>query len=78
MCRTRTRRQAHDGKGGRRMATSLPAGYYIERDPDVLVLRAEGGRFVAAFCAPWAAEGAAREAAWDDVRAASAGATRTS
>lgn len=43
---------------------SLPAGYYLERDPDVLVLRADGGRFVAAFGVP--GEAAVREAAWED------------
>ncbi len=28
---------------------SLPFGYYVERDPDVLVLRCPNGSFVAAF-----------------------------
>jgi hypothetical protein len=29
----------------------LPFGYYVERDPDLLVLRCSDGSFVAAFSA---------------------------
>ena len=30
---------------------NLPFGYYVERDPDLLVLRCSDGSFVAAFSA---------------------------
>lgn len=48
------------------MYVSLPEGYRLERDPDLIVLRDNHGRFVAAFSARGATrdaiEGAAREA----------------
>lgn len=45
---------------------SAPAGYYQERDPDVLVLRREDGSFVAAFSALGCTEGSVRRAAEED------------
>ena len=45
----------------------LPEGYSLERDQEVLVLRADGGRFVAAFSARGVTEEAVWEAAWSDV-----------
>ena len=45
----------------------LPDGYRLERDPELLVLRADNGRFVAAFSTVGATEGAVWEAAWNDV-----------
>ena len=48
----------------------MPAGYRVERDPDVLVLRAEDGRFVAAFGVGGGSEWAVRAVACQDRLAA--------
>jgi hypothetical protein len=45
---------------------TLPEGYRVERDPDVLVLRADDGRFVAAFGIRGATEESVRVVAWQD------------
>ena len=38
------RRTTHERQG-----SGLPFGYYLERDPDLLILRRPDGSFVAAF-----------------------------
>ena len=50
-----------------RVEVALPPGYYLERDPDLLILR-EGreGRFVAAFSARGATPSEVMRAAEDD------------
>jgi hypothetical protein len=55
------------GTGGRRVAVevSLPEGYRLERDPDVLLLLDGDGRSVAAFSARGARKGAVEETAWE-------------
>src|SRR5919112_836477 len=45
----------------RRLALDLPAGYYLERDPDVLVLRRVDGSVAGAFSARGAAPEAVRQ-----------------
>lgn len=49
---------------------TLPAGYRVEHDPDVLVLRADDGRFVAAFGIRGATKESVWAAAWQDRLAA--------
>ena len=53
-----------------RVEVALPPGYYLERDPDLLILR-EGreGRYEAAFSARGAAPSEVARAAEDDYRA---------
>lgn len=50
------------------MPEHLPDGYRIELDPDVLVLRADDGRFVAAFGIRRATDESVRGVAWQDHR----------
>lgn len=51
------------------MDLRLPPGYYVELDPDLLVLRGRDGRFVAAFSAGGAIGETIEGAAWKDHRA---------
>ena len=44
------------------LSLELPAGYYLERDPDVLVLRRRDGSLVGAFSARGAAPEAVKRA----------------
>ena len=55
----------------------LPSGYSVERDPDVLVLKADCGRFVAAFSPLGTTEDVVREAAWKDYQTSCADARRS-
>jgi len=43
---------------------TLPEGYRLERDPDVLLLLTSDGLLVAAFSARGATQGALEETAW--------------
>jgi hypothetical protein len=56
--------------GGVGAGVTLPTGYRVERDPDVLVLRADDGRFVAAFGIRGATEESVRAVACQDRLAA--------
>jgi len=44
---------------------TLPEGYRLERDPDVLLLLAGDGRLMAAFSARGATQGAVEQTAWE-------------
>ena len=44
-----------------KLALDLPAGYYLERDPDVLVLRRVDGSVAGVFSARGAAPDAVRQ-----------------
>jgi DNA-binding SARP family transcriptional activator len=46
----------------------LPTGYYLERDPDILILRRPDGAMVGAFSVRGAAPAAVRQAAEETVR----------
>src|SRR5829696_4401842 len=50
------------------LSLELPAGYYLERDPDVMVLRRLDGSMVGAFSARGAAPEAVREAVEESAR----------
>ena len=53
---------------GVRMEVRLPPSYYLERDPDLIVLRRGDSRFVAAFSARGAAREEIERAAREDLR----------
>ena len=49
------------------MESQLPPGYYLELDPDLLVLRGRGKRdFIAAFSVRGAAKESLEQATWQD------------
>jgi hypothetical protein len=50
------------------LSLELPTGYYLERDPDVLVLRRLDGSMVGAFSARGVAPEAVREAVAESAR----------
>jgi hypothetical protein len=50
------------------MGLRLPPGYYVEHDPDLLVLRRADGASVAAFSARGAIGETVEEVAWEDHR----------
>jgi hypothetical protein len=50
------------------MEVRLPRSYYLERDPDLIVLRRGDSRRVAAFSARGAAREEIEKAAWEDLR----------
>ena len=50
------------------MEVRLPRSYYLERDPDLIVLRRGDSRFVAAFSARGAAREEIERAAREDLR----------
>ena len=55
--------------GGARMEVRLPRSYYLERDPDLIVLRRRGdSHLVAAFSARGAAREEIERAAREDLR----------
>lgn len=51
-----------------RESLSLPPGYNLEEDPDVLILRRPDGSAAAYFSALGATREAIKEAAWEDHR----------
>ena len=55
----RERTNGHDG-------IELPFGYYLERDPDLLVLRRSDGSFVAAFNVGGVSPFEVELAVWED------------
>jgi len=50
------------------MEPRLPPGYYLERDPDLIVLRRGDGYFVAAFSVWGVGQEMVEEVAWLDHR----------
>ena len=54
-----------DRKRGK-LEPSLPPGYHLERDPDLLLLRRPDGSLTAAFSVTGATAEAVEHAAWED------------